>query len=626
PERIGRYRILSVLGEGGMGVVYLAEQDHPKRQVALKVLRSILPTDQARRRFDFEAQVLGRLQHPGIVQVYDAGVTEPQHGGQPFFVLERVTGKPLTHYAAEQRLDARQRLALLAEVCDAVQHAHERGVIHRDLKPANILVDEAGRPKVLDFGIARAVHRDVQGAGPQTDAGQIVGTIPYMSPEQLSKTADALDTRSDIYALGVIGYELLSGRAPYDVQGKPLAEAIRTVAESRIEPLGSHDRALRGDVETVIAKALEREPDRRYASAAELAGDIRRFLADEPIVARPPSAAYHFRKFARRNTAAVAAVGALFAVILVAAPVATWQAIRARSAERLARERLAQAERSAAIERAVNAFLNDDLLAAANPSRLGRGVTVAEVLDRAAEKIGDRFEAEPVVEAAVRYTLGNTYAALGDYEKARPHLERSLALRTEALGMAHPETASAMNSLAGVHWKLGRIEQGAQMWTRSIELQREALGPDAPAVLDSLSNLAIAYRSQGRYAQAAELLEDTIQRRGRTQGEEHPKRLLDRSHFGSTLMSMGRMEQAEPVLESTLAAQRRVLHDDHPDTLRTANALGLLYKQLRRADEAESLLADTLERQRRVLGDRHDDTLATMNNLAILYDDQRRYD
>ena len=287
PERIGSYRILGIIGEGAMGVVYEAEQDRPHRRVALKVIRPGFASTARLRRFEHEAEVLGRLQHPGIAQIYHAGIAETGSGIQPYFAMELVRGRPLNDYVAGRQLPLKERLTLFTEICDAVEHAHEKGVIHRDLKPANIVVEASGRPKVLDFGLARAIDADVRSTM-HTGAGEMVGTVAYMSPEQVAGDTDQLDARSDIYALGVIAYELLSDRSPYDLHRKPLAEMARIIREDEPARLSSVTRRLPGDVETIVAKALEKDKARRYGSAAEMAEDVRRFLRDEPIVARPP--------------------------------------------------------------------------------------------------------------------------------------------------------------------------------------------------------------------------------------------------------------------------------------------------------------------------------------------------
>ena len=318
PERIGPFRILGVIGEGGMGTVYEAEQDDPKRRVALKVVRPGMVTRSLLQRFRHEAQVLGQLRHPGIAQIYQAGTAGEGPGGQPYFAMELVSGRPLPEHAKTHDLGVRQRLELIARVCDALHHAHQKGIVHRDLKPANILVEDDGQPKVLDFGVARATDADIQTVTLRTNIGQLIGTLPYMSPEQASGDPARIDIRSDVYSLGVVTYELLTGRLPYPVAGKMVHEVVRVIQEEDPTRLSSIDRSLGGDVETILAKALAKEKEQRYQSAAEFAADIRYYLADQPITARPTSALYQLRKFARRNTALVGGVTVGITVAFVA--------------------------------------------------------------------------------------------------------------------------------------------------------------------------------------------------------------------------------------------------------------------------------------------------------------------
>lgn len=340
PERLGKYRILRQIGEGGMGVVYEAEQEDPKRRVALKVVRASVVTRGLLQRFRHEARVLGHLRHPGIAQIYEAGSADTGTGGQPYFAMELVEGETITNYAEAHALDTNERLALLAQLCDILEYAHQKGVIHRDIKPPNVLVMTnlvgsgstafgSAQLKVLDFGVARATDADLNTVTLQTTMGQIVGTVPYMSPEQASGDPAEIDTRSDVYSVAVLGWELLAGRLPYDVKGKMVHDAVRVIREEEASRLSMIDRSLRGDVETIFAKALEKEKDRRYQSAADLAADIRRHLAHEPIAARPASTFYQLRKFARRNKTLVGGVAATLVVALVGAAIATGFAISA---------------------------------------------------------------------------------------------------------------------------------------------------------------------------------------------------------------------------------------------------------------------------------------------------------
>ncbi len=369
PPRIGRYRIIRLIGEGGMGFVYEAEQDDPERMVALKVIRPGMVTPGMLRRFHREAHLLGQLRHPGIAQIYDAGSTD---AGEPFFAMELVEGEPLLEYARSRGLNLRERLALIAAVADALHHAHQKAVIHRDLKPANILVEDTGQPKILDFGVARATNADIQAVTLQTDLGQLVGTVPYMSPEQASGDTARLDIRSDIYALGVITCELLTGRLPHDLAGKPLHEALRIIREDDPSRLGSIDRTLRGDVESIVARALASEKERRYQSAAEFAADIRRYLAEQPITARPASVLYQLRKFARRNRALTAGVSIAFLALSAATVVSLRELRLSRIAEAAAKRQGYRATIAAA----------SAAIAAADPTSARRSLESADPAQR----------------------------------------------------------------------------------------------------------------------------------------------------------------------------------------------------------------------------------------------------
>ena len=342
---VGRYRILRPIGDGGMGVVYEAEQEQPRRRVALKLIRPGMAGKATLRRFERETQALGRLQHPGIAQIYDAGAVRTGFGPQPYFAMELIRGRTPGEYVKQHQLSVRERLELVAKVAEAVHHAHQRGIIHRDLKPSNILVDETGQPKVLDFGVSRAID-DSAAHTHQTEMGQLLGTVAYMSPEQVTGDPHEIDIRTDIYALGVILYELLAGRPPYSVEGN-LHEALTAVREAEPTPLGTLVRDFKGDIETIAAKALEKDKNRRYTSAAELAADIRRFLSEQPIIARPQTATYQLKKFARRHKVVVTAAAVVTAALLLGVVISTWQARRAGIAEQAAlvdRDRALQAE------------------------------------------------------------------------------------------------------------------------------------------------------------------------------------------------------------------------------------------------------------------------------------------
>ncbi len=638
PAAIGRYRIVRVLGEGGMGIVYEAEQEQPRRSVALKVVKPGLATPERSWRFEHESKALGRLQHPGIAQIYEASTADTGFGQQPYFAMELIRGQSLLSYAEIHHLDTRQRLELAAKVCDAVEHAHQRGLIHRDLKPGNILVDETGQPKILDFGVARVTESDER-ATRQTDLGQILGTLDYMSPEQVLADPQEVDTRSDVYSLGVVLYELLSGRLPYDLSRRQLPEAARTIREEDPASLSSISRSCRGDIETIVGKALEKDKARRYSSAAGLAADIRRYLCDEPITARPPSTAYQLQKFARRHRALVAGTAAVIVVLTAGIIVSTVLAIRASRAGQLAtleRNRaLAEKQRAddeAAAARAVNNFLQEDLLSQASAYNQARpdskpdpDLKVRTALDRAAARIQGKFDKQPLVEASIRQTIGMTYLELGVYPEAQRQLERTIQLRRRVLGEDDPGTLTSLRRLATVYLNQGKFAQAEPLYKKVLEVQRRVLGEQHADTLQSMFDLGVVYDGGAKYAQAEPLFTKVLEARRRLLGDDHPDTLESMYRLGSLYQLEGKYAQAEPLVTRSLQGQRRVLGQEHPDTLLSINNLASLYENQHKYAEAESLFIEAFKAERRVLGEEHRNTIFSLNNLAYLYDMQGKY-
>ncbi len=659
---LGGYRLLSSLGEGGMGVVYHAEQDAPRRIVALKVVRPEMVTPVFLRRMEFEAEALGRLQHPGIARIYEAGFFETAAGRRPFLAMELVEGRPLDAYAASSRISTRARVALVLDVCDAVQHAHQRGVIHRDLKPANILVDDQGRSKVVDFGIARLADHGPSAA--LTRSGQILGTLPYMSPEQVEGGVD-LDTRTDVYSLGVIGYELLAGHLPVEVAGATVTEAARRIVDQDPRLLGSVDRRLAGDLETIFAKALEKDRERRYASAAELALDLRRYLQDEPIHARLRSAFYVWSRFARRHRALVFGVAATI-VALVAGVIGTSvQTARARSAERAAvgeaaraREAEAAARRDLEINRAVVGFFQSMLLSM-NPEVLGREVKVADVLEWAAVRTRTALAHQPMVASLLQSTIGAVLNSHGRHRDALPLLEEAHRAIAAGAGEDHPSTLFAAGHLVEVYRNLRRLEDAESLARRTTELLlrsrgekdretliamnelvsclqeqdklREAapwtdraaaigqtLPADDPNRLWAESNDAMLRLRQGRLAEAVELYEPHYERVCEVNGEEHPETLNTGSSLASALYQLGRLEEAEALCRRVLVARQRVLGPDHRKTMSTESVLASILSASDRIEEAERVVARILDAQQRTLGENHQDRLHVLLQHADL--------
>jgi predicted Ser/Thr protein kinase len=589
PTAIGRYRVLSLVGEGGMGAVYEAEQDHPRRTVALKVLKSALAGPELLRRFAQESEALGRLQHPGIARIYEAGTADTGLGQQPYFAMEFIRGQSLMEYGSGQPMAA--RLELMIKVCEAADHAHQHGIIHRDLKPGNILVDETGQPKILDFGVARITDSDAN-ATRHTSAGDLVGTLAYMSPEQVLADPSQLDARSDVYSLGVVLYELVAGRLPYEVS-RQLPEAARAVREQDPARLD-----VPRDLQIIVRKALEKDKTRRYASAAELAGDLCRYLADEPILARPPSAIYQARKFAIRRKALVSGAAAVLVVLLAGITVSTLQAIRATRAEQVAK--------------AVNDFLQNDLLAQAGAraqagahSRPDPDLKVRTALDRAAERIAGKFDSQPAVEASLRRTIGLAYLDLTLFPRAERQLERALDLRKRTLGPEHADTLTSMDELGVLYNLEGKYAQAEALLTRVSEARQRALGSNHKDTLTAESDLALAISYRGDDARAEPLFVKLLEAERHVQGEEHPDTILAMDSLASVYLRLGKFAQAEPLLERVVELNRRVLGPEHPDTSASMNSLAVAYRLQGKYPQADTLFAAVLAAWLRALGEEH---------------------
>ncbi|MFQ5463764.1 MAG: protein kinase, partial [Phycisphaerae bacterium] len=514
PLRINAYRILEVLGEGSMGVVYRAEQQNPHRDVALKVLKPGGATDAALKRFEQEAQMLGRLQHPGIAQIFEAGTSDSGYGPQPFFAMELIHGLPLNEYAGAHALDIRARLELLVKVCDGVEHAHQKGVIHRDLKPGNILVDQSGQPKILDFGIALAIDQTADESASSSEYESLTGTIPYMSFEQVTGKPSEVDTRSDVYALGVIGYQLLSGCLPHDLSHKSIPDAIRIISQDPPRPLGQISKAFRGDLELIITKALEREKSSRYPTASALADDLRRYLSDEPILARPPSSVYVFKKFAQRNKAFVGGVAAILFTLVAGLVTSTAFYLKAK-------ERATRALQAVQRSQVTADTLFEVFLRSANPQATANRVTVWDALDQVAARIQDGTRRiEPEHEAAVHLTLGKSYRVAGLAKRAEPHLVRALQIDQHDLGEEDPQTLEDMNELGLLYKESGRYADAQSLYRTSLKVRQRVLGPEDRKTLETQHNLAQLMDQMGQTAAAEKVYRDLLKIQRRVLPEE----------------------------------------------------------------------------------------------------------
>jgi tetratricopeptide (TPR) repeat protein/predicted Ser/Thr protein kinase len=605
PREIGPYRILEIIGDGGMGVVYLAEQDKPLRKVALKVIRPGFLTPATLRRFDYETEVLGRLDHPGIAKVFGAGTADVGMGPQPYFVMELVHGKRLDEYVREAHPSTALRLTLLIDICNAVHHAHTKGVIHRDLKPGNILVTSDGQPKILDFGVARAIDSDVRAATMATESGQLVGTLPYMAPEQAAGRVHELDTSSDVYALGVIAYELLSGTMPYQLEGKALHEAVRVICEEEPSRLSSVDRSLKGDVETIVQKALEKDRTRRYHTAGELAADVKRFLDYEPIAARRPSTWYQLSKFAKRNKLLVSGVAILF-VALAGGVIGT--TVGLLRAERQRKE--AQAANDAT--QAVNQFLND-MLASADPATdPGKELTVKQVLNSAADQLAERFKGRPDIEGSIRLTLAKTYSAIGRPDLALPQSVAALDRLRNVVGDADVVMLEALRTHANALGELGRRKEALEIQRDVLQRARARYAEDHEETLRAMHNLALALEQAGEMAESEKLYEQAIKGYRRVFGPDHLETAITASMLANVLFLKGDFKRAVPVLRDTHQAFRKARGPDHPQTLTSQNNLAIALARMGSIDEAEPLFRDLMERSDRVLGRDHPDGARSM--------------
>lgn len=649
PTRFGPFSLLRILGEGGMGTVYLAEQQRPRRRVALKLIRHGHFSPDLLERFRREAEFLGQLEHPGIARVFEAGEQEAAGARVPYLAMEFVDGESLRDHCERARPDDRGRLRLVARLARAVHHAHVRGVVHRDLKPANIMVGRDGLPRILDFGIALAID---DAANPQrlTQIGEVVGTLSYMSPEQIGGDARRVDQRSDVYALGVILYELLTGEPPHPLRNSSLIEAARIVQEQPVRALARRRPELAGDVDTLVMKALEADRDRRYQSAAELAEDIERYLDSRPILARPATATYLAGKFLRRHRLAASAATIVLASLIGAVAVSLHFALAEAEARR---EAVARAESNAAVSR----FLVD-MLTSADPERaLGQTLTLREALDRAAASAAATLSAQPAVQAQVTGTLAASYRSLGDLQRAEALFDEALALTADGIDGARLRLGRLSTRLdAGRHEEgladaeglldlLGRLPEGVDLaLSAQMEQGRALLGlgrnPEALAVfrqvlarsdalpgldpeigIQARHNLASALRTTGEFAESERLLRELLDQRIARYGSEHPLSLYTRNNLAAAMQLQGRDAEAEAEFRAVLETRTRVLGPEHLSTLTTMQNLGNLLLQHKRLDEAEPLARQSAEIAERVFGAEHPRTQMAQNSLAYLLED-----
>ena len=662
-EQLGAYRLVRRIGSGGMGTVYEAEQRSPRRTVALKILSTGLTNSRALRRFEYESRILGRLRHRGIAQVYESAAGGDQPASAPYFAMEYIDGsESVRHYADRVGLDTKARLALLAEICQAVHHAHQQGIIHRDLKPANILVAPDGQPKVIDFGVARVTGSDGERITVRTDPGQWIGTMPYMSPEQITG-GDPVDVRCDVYALGVIGYQLVCGALPFDLARASIPEAARIITESEPKRLGSHDRRLRGDLETIFKKALHKDRTRRYQSAHDLAGDIERYLADQPISARPPTVGYQFRKFARRNRGLVAGMTVALLGLVVGLFAATWQAIEARSGR-------LRAETQARTAARVTGFLRS-ILARANPKTGGRDMTVRDVLDQSAGRIEQELAGEPRVAAAVNVTIGDTYLAIGDTHAAAAYMQRAWRQYAAMGGELDPEALCALDQWLEILILTGaydRVEALASHYADRLEDDPDRVSARAALLVNygralfaqgQLDGAGSAFRhavalldAEGGDAVGAELLPNALERWSDQQavcgdltgaeasmrrvvglrvahwGEQNVRTAWARIYLGAVLTQQpgpARQAEAERLTRRAIMDLTSLFGPQSHDVGVATSYLGAVLRNSGRLAEAEQAYRRSLAIKEKVLGPDHFDVAFSLYNLGTLLADQSRW-
>jgi serine/threonine protein kinase len=647
-RRIGPYKLLQKLGEGGMGTVWVAEQLEPvKRLVALKIIKAGMDSAQVIARFEAERQALAVMDHPNIARVLDAGTTDT---GRPYFVMELVKGIPITKYCDQEHQTPRERLELFIPVCQAVQHAHQKGIIHRDLKPSNVLIalyDGKPVPKVIDFGVAKATAQKLTERTVFTEVGQIVGTLEYMAPEQAELNNLDIDTRADIYSLGVILYELLTGSPPFTA--KQLRSAVFTdmlrmirevepprpstrlsaseelpaiAANRKLEPRRL-TKLVHGDLDWIAMKCLAKERNRRYETANGLAMDIQRYLADEPVLAGPPSVGYRLRKAVRRNKGRVQAAAIVLFVVLAGAVLSIWQAVRAtqaaaaeRQAKNTAEKRLGQVEK--AIDLIGSLFTGLDPQAEEKEGKPLRAL-LGERLDQATRELESDAVGDPLEVARLQMKLGACQVGLGYPQKAIPLFTKARATFTAERGFDHRDTLASMNHLASAYHYAGELREALKLFEETLQLRQRLVGPDHADTLTSMHNVAEACFALGRTQDAIQLHEQTLELRKAKLGHDHRDALVSMHSLAVSYNAAARFRDAIKLLEEALPLWRATLGQHHRETLRTMIGLANCYAAAGLSDEALRMRLDALPLLRTKLGPDHPDTLMCMDSLADSY-------
>ncbi len=640
----GKYNLLEELGSGGMGIVYLAEQVEPvRRRVALKIIKLGMDTRQVVARFETERQALAVMDHPNIARVLDAGATER---GRPYFVMELARGISITDYCDRHKLSTEERLRLFIGVCQAVQHAHQKGVIHRDLKPSNILVaiqDDRPLPKIIDFGIAKATGHRLGQRTLFTEQGQLMGTPEYMSPEQAEMSGLDVDTRTDIYSLGVMLYELLVGDLPFDSKtlrsagigeiqriirnSEPprpstrissLGERGRTAAEKRKTNVSLMRKELKGDLDWIIMKAMEKDRTRRYATASEIATDIERHLRHEPISAGRPGTAYRLKKYVRRHKLGVAAASLILLALLAGIAGTSTGLIKATRAEKKAKEEAQTAQQ-------VTDFLVS-LFKVSDPSEAkGNSITAREILDKGAEKIETELLGQPVIQSRMMETIGQVYQNLGLFGRAEPLLKKMIEIRKKELGDYHPAVALGMLNLAWLYLTQRRTAEAEPLVRQSVEILKKSLPGETWELSRGLLMLGMIHRDRGEFGPAHEYLGRALAICEKLFGPDNERVSYPLYHLGWLYKLTGEFAEAEKRYERALAIQEKALGPDHPNVLWTLNDLAVVEDNKGDHLRAKEYYLRALSIGEKIWGPEHPYLAPPLNNLGVLYWRQGEY-
>jgi tetratricopeptide (TPR) repeat protein len=638
---ISHYRIRQHVGEGGMGEVYEAEQEKPiRRRVALKIIKWGMDTEDVVARFESERQALAMMSHPNIARVFDAGATER---GRPYFAMEYVKGVPITEYCDTERVTTRERLQLFIQVCDGVQHAHQKGIIHRDIKASNVLVeiqDAKAVPKIIDFGVAKATAQRLTERTVFTELGQLIGTPEYMSPEQAEMTGLDVDTRTDVYSLGVLLYVLLVGALPFDsrelraVGSDEIGRKIRNTdparpstrvssltgdasinaARNRRTDPPALQRQLRGDLDWIVMKAIEKDRTRRYASASDFAADIQRHLKHQPVLAGPPSTLYRAQKFVLRHKAGVTAAALVALALLIGIIGTTAGMIRARTAK-------AQARQEAETARQVSDFLVG-LFRVADPGEArGETITAREILDKGAEKIQRELAGQPATRGRLMATIGEVYMHLGSLDRARSLLEEAYQTRLQSLGEKNDEVVDSLRTLAVLETQLGNYDEAERLAGEVLQMRRAILGERHEDVAVALQDMAVVMKLEGNYAEAESLYQEALEMKRELLGARHEGVASTLTSLAELLRATGELDEAETLHREALSINRELYGEIHPEVSITSSNLALVLQEKREYREAARLLKTHLDMDRKIYGNEHPAVAVALNNLAALMRD-----